>query len=109
MDLSINKVKRANNLNFQGVKGAYSASNIPVFKFVPPEINKEIEQLSLELAFLRRDSQTGQFVSPSKSDLMLIPFKEDDSLELLQEKMQKYAQDGAFAYRFKIRKIPKSR
>ncbi|MBQ8848260.1 MAG: hypothetical protein IJ003_04880 [Candidatus Gastranaerophilales bacterium] len=102
MDLSINKVKRANNLNFQGVKGAYSASNIPVFKFVPPEINKEIEQLSLELAFLRRDSQTGQFVSPSKSDLMLIPFKEDDSLELLQEKMQKYAQDGAFAYRYRI-------
>ena len=104
MDFSINnKIKRANNINFQGVKGLYNKKNEPVFKFVPPMYDPEKETAYLELVFLERNSATGQFAPPNANTPDgTFKFEKDKPLDILQEEIMDYAWENAFAYRYKI-------
>ena len=99
MDLSIKKVKES-NLNFKGIKGAYSANNSPVFKFIAPPFDKKNEKVTLQFALLRQDETTKQYIPPKEKDFFEQDFNSDYPLELSQEEVKKYAK--AFAYRYKI-------
>lgn len=98
MDLSINKVNNAKNLNFKGVKGDYTEKNTPVFKFIPPSVKKG-ETVTLQFAMLKRGSDD-KLVSPKEKDFMEIKFKGDEPLILPQSKL--YGNSNGFAYRYKI-------
>ncbi len=107
MDLSINKIKniKQNKINFSGMKGAYNAQNIPVFKFVLPPYDKDKEKVTLELAILSKD-KNDRYLSPSVDDLQEIEAEEGkDCIDIEQEDV-KYFSDG-FAYRFRIDPIDK--
>ena len=98
MDLSINNINlNKKNINFKGLEGAYNESSVPVYKFYAPAHSKD-EKVYLEFSYLEKDEATAQYKAPK--NIRVVPFGDDDVIELSQETARK-AYSG-FGYRYRI-------